>query len=289
VGAAAVPAHAHVELSGLFTLPSQRRQRLIYTADAVGVERLIEAVLARRARNPLLPLRDAALLAAMGFTVASRPSEWLHSATWADLYERTVEFQRPTSIGAEDLERLGSEVDEPEEGLKTGARAALLFANARDRLLAYRSELEARHGPQSDSALVFQALGREGPLWSKDGTPVPWSVNDHKRWAARIWRPARERAAKAPDVPKGVAKMRFYDLRHTAISMALHSTLAMTRHGMDLHNLAAWAGRDVETLQRRYSHIIARFRTAARPIGRNDARSRAAVIRLASSHARRSP
>jgi hypothetical protein len=115
VRAAAVPAHAHVELSGLFTLPSQRRQRLIYTADAVGVERLIEAVLARRARNPLLPLRDAALLAAMGFTVASRPSEWLHSATWADLYERTVEFQRPTSIGAETLSGWGARSTSPKK------------------------------------------------------------------------------------------------------------------------------------------------------------------------------
>jgi hypothetical protein len=59
--------------------------------------------------------------------------------------------------------------------------------------------------------------------------------------------------------------MRFYDLRHTAISMALHSTLVMTRYGMDLHNLAAWAGHDVQTLQRRYSHIIARYR-GAKPI-----------------------
>ena len=104
---------------------------------------------------------------------------------------------------------------------------------------------------------MFQALGAEGPLWWEDGTPVAWTVDDYKRWTARVWRPARERAAEAADLPKGVATMRFYDLRHTAISMALHSTLVMTRHGMDLHNLAAWAGHDVQTLQHRYSHIIA--------------------------------
>jgi integrase len=51
-----------VEFSGLFSLPSQQRKRLIYAADAVAVERLIEAVLVRPARDPLLPIRDAALV-----------------------------------------------------------------------------------------------------------------------------------------------------------------------------------------------------------------------------------
>jgi hypothetical protein len=53
--------------------------------------------------------------------------------------------------------------------------------------------------------------------------------------------------------------MRFYDCRHTAISMALHSTLAMGPYGMNLHNLAGWAGHDVQTLQRYYAHVIARY------------------------------
>jgi hypothetical protein len=254
-----------VELSGLFSLPTQRRQRLIYAADAVGVERLIEAVVARPARNALLPLRDAALIAAMGFTVAARPSEWLHSATWGDTYESTVEFQRPVWTRLDGDEPFMSDGDDTPEGLKTGARAALLFPNASDRLLGYRSELETRYGPQPDNALVFQALGRQGPLWWDDGTPVAWSGDQYKRWTARVWRPARARAATARDVPRGMETMRFYDLRHTAISMALHSTLVMTRYGMDLHNLAAWAGHDVQTLQRRYSHIIARYR-GAKPI-----------------------
>ena len=164
------------------------------------------------------------------------------------------------------------------EGLKTGARAALLFPNAHDRLGAYRSELEARHGAQPDHGLVFQVLGKDGPAWREDGTPLAWSADDYKRWTARVWRPARQRAAKAPDAAGGVATMRFYDLRHTAISIALHSTLVMTRHGMDLHNLAAWAGHDVQTLQRRYSHIIARYR-GAKPIdlAREFARAREQV------------
>ncbi|MCA1853267.1 MAG: hypothetical protein LC647_12965 [Beggiatoa sp.] len=260
------PRTLRVEVSGLFKLPSQQRRRLIYAADAVAVERLIEAVLVRRARDPLLPLRDAALVAAMGFTIAARPSEWLRSATWGDVYEDTVDFQRPEAPSpADDKPLEGGEPDEFEPGLKTGARVALLFPNARDRLRVYRSALEARHGAQPHYGLVFQALGANGPLWMEDGAPAAWSADDYKRWTARVWRPSRERAAKAADMPKGLSTMRFYDLRHTSISMALHSTLVMTRHGMDLHNLAAWAGHDVQTLQRRYSHIIARYR-AAEPI-----------------------
>jgi hypothetical protein len=107
---------------------------------------------------------------------------------------------------------------------------------------------------------------------------VPWNADDYKRWTARVWRPARHQAAEAPDAANGVAAMRFYDLRHTAISMALHSTLVTTRHGMNLHNLAAWTGHDVLTLQRRYSHIIARYR-GAKPIDLDKelARARAQV------------
>lgn len=244
-----------VELSGLFELPSQGAKRLAYAADAYGLERIVEAVLRRPARNPLLPLRDAALVAAMGFTVAARPSEWLHSATWSDIHDRSVELQRPVS----DLDGSDQGI-----GLKTGARAALLLPSAHDRILGYRAVLEARHGQQPDHGLVFQALGEQGPLWwlgneGGEPTPVPWSQDEYKRWTARVWRPAREVAAKAEGAPTGLVSMRFYDCRHTAISMALHSTLVMGRHGMNLHNLAGWAGHDVQTLQRYYAHIIARY------------------------------
>ena len=51
--------------------------------------------------------------------------------------------------------------------------------------------------------------------------------------------------------------MRFYDCRHTAISMALHSKLVVNDHGMNLHSLAAWSGHDVQTLQGYYAHVIA--------------------------------
>lgn len=162
----------------------------------------------------MLPIRDAALVAAMGFIVAARKRP-----------EPALTWQQPLFE------------DELEAGLKTGARAALLFPNARDRLRAYRSELESRYGAQPDNGLVFQVLGTAGPLWRHDGTPAAWDVDAYKRWTARTWRPARQRAAKAPDVATG-----FYDLRHSAISMALHSTLVRTPHGLDLHNLAAWAG-----------------------------------------------
>ncbi len=240
-----------VELSGLFEMPRIRRQRLAFATDAYGLERLIEAVLTREVHDDLYALRDAAFVAAMGFTVAARPSEWLYSASWGDVREGSVELQRPRGEG----ESLGI-------GLKTGARAALLLSGARERLSIYRAALEERFGPQPDEALVFQALGSEGPLWveeARDRVPLAWDLNDYKRWTTRTWRPAREQAALVHDVEPGVASMRFYDCRHTAISMALHSTLVIGPHGMNLHNLAGWAGHDVQTLQRYYSHVIARY------------------------------
>ena len=33
----------------------------------------------------------------------------------------------------------------------------------------------------------------------------------------------------------------------------------MGPHGMNLHNLAGWSGHDVQTLQRYYAHLIARY------------------------------
>ena len=242
-----------IELSGLFELPSQTPDRLAYAADAYGLERIIEAVQNRPARDGLLAIRDVAMVAAMGFTVAARPSEWLYSASWGDVHERSVELQRS-----------GLGVDERRIGLKTGARAALLLPNARQRLLTYRAALEARYGTQPDDGLVFQALGEDGPLWDsargdRTAAPVPWSNDEYKRWTARVWRPAREVVAQAEGMPRGLGTMRFYDCRHTAISMALHSTLVMGPHGMNLHNLAGWAGHDVQTLQRYYAHIIARY------------------------------
>ncbi len=72
--------------------------------------------------------------------------------------------------------------------------------------------------------------------------------------------------------------MVFYDLRHTSISMALHSTLVVTPHGMNLHPLAGWAGHDIQTLQRYYAHFIARYQ-GKKPIDLEEecARARAQV------------
>jgi hypothetical protein len=89
--------------------------------------------------------------------------------------------------------------------------------------------------------------------------PLAWPDNYYKLWNARVWRPCRSIAAQAPDAPAGMDRMVFYDCRHTAISMAMHSTLVVGPHGMNLHPLAQWSGHDVSTLQRYYSHIIARY------------------------------
>ena len=72
-------------------------------------------------------------------------------------------------------------------------------------------------------------------------------------------------AAKAPDTDDWISGLTFYELRHSAISTALHSTLPMTKDGMNLHTLASYAGHDVQTLQRYYAHVIARYRDT-RPI-----------------------
>lgn len=245
------------DVSGLFKVPGYKRRRLFRATDPIALERIIEAVRNRPHRDPLGPIRDAALVAAMGFTVAARPSEWLMSVTWADVGEHAVHLQAvQNAIGEE---------SQVEVGLKTGARAALLLPNAHDRLMAYRHALELRFGKQPDNALVFQVLSKDGPLWYGDGFPVEWSTDHYNRWTARVWRPARRVAAAAPDTEDWIASLTFYELRHTAISAALHSTLVMTKDGMNLHTLASYAGHDVQTMQRYYSHVIARYRNA-RPI-----------------------
>jgi hypothetical protein len=96
--------------------------------------------------------------------------------------------------------------------------------------------LEGRWGPQPDHALIFPVLREDGPAWTQpegadEPVPLAWSKNDYDRWAARVWRPAWEIAAKAKGAPSGRATMTIYDCRHTAISMALHPTLVMTAHG----------------------------------------------------------
>ena len=245
------PNTLNVELSDLFELPKSPRRRLAFVTDPYGLERIIEAVAARPVRDELCSLRDVALVAAMGFAVATRPSEWLYSARWRDIHERSVEFQQS------DAAHQG-----PIIGLKSGARAALLLERARERLMVYRQALEQRFGEQPPHSLVFQALGPEGPLWVTEGgenVPLAWTRESYLNWTSRVWRPARERAALAPDVDPRIAKMRFYDCRHTAISMALHSKLVVNEHGMNLHSLAAWAGHDVQTLQGYYAHVIARY------------------------------
>ena len=241
----------NLELSGLFKLPSARRRQLPFVTDFHGLERLVEAVRARPVRDEIRRLRDIAFVGAMSFTIATRPSEWLYSVRWRDLHERSVELQQG-----------GASIAGPVLGLKSGARAALLLRGARERIDAYQQQLNERFGVQPPHGLVFQALGPEGPMWSEeDGeeVPVAWTRNEYLRWTARVWRPARKRAALAPEVDPRLASMRFYDCRHTAVSLALHSNLVVNDHGMNLHSLAAWAGHDVQTMQGYYAHVISRY------------------------------
>lgn len=144
LGTATTPNALTVEISGLIDLPKYECSRLAYAADAVGLERIIEAVLNRPTHDCLLALRDAALVAAMGFTVATRPSEWRLSATWGDLRDDTIELQRLSRGHTRSL-----------AGLKRGAHVALVLTNAHERLMSYRRALEARYGSQPPHALIF--------------------------------------------------------------------------------------------------------------------------------------
>jgi hypothetical protein len=252
------PGALTVEVAGLIELPSLNRSRLAYAADAIGLERIIEAILTRPARDDLLPLRDAAFVAAMGFTIATRPSEWRLSAAWEDLYVPANE-----GLGTVELQR-AHDGDSNAGGLKTGAHVALVLPNAYRRIVVYREVLEDRYGPQPQNGLIFQVIGPEGPVWApteNGGAPVPvaWTKNNYNQWVKRVFNAARDVAAQAPDAPAGLAQMVFYDCRHTAISLALHSTLVVGPHGMNLHPLAGWSGHDIVTLQRYYSHLIARY------------------------------
>jgi hypothetical protein len=113
---------------GLIELPRLKRTRLAYAIDATTVERLIEAVVDRRpARDDLLPLRDAAFIGAMGFSIATRPKEWRESATWDNLFPPND----VSGIGSIVLQMdRGRGREEVVSGLKNGAHVALLFANA---------------------------------------------------------------------------------------------------------------------------------------------------------------
>ena len=220
-----------VDVSGLFQVPSAKRRRLIRAADPIAVERIIEAVLDRPHRDPLGPVRDAALVAAMGFTVAARPSEWLVSATWA---RRARELRRASGRP----ERAGRGVRRRGRAQDRRPRGAAAAQRLRppDRL---PRALEARFGPQPGHALVFQVLSKDGPLWYEDGFPVEWSEDHYKRWTARVWRPARQVAAQG-------ARHGGLDRRpRRSTSCATPRSRrrctrrsSMTKDGMNLHTLA---------------------------------------------------
>jgi hypothetical protein len=93
----------------------------------------------------------------------------------------------------------------------------------------------------------------------EEPVPLASTKNAYNQWVRRVWAPARLVASKAPDAPPALEQMTLYDCRHTAISMALHSTLVVGHLGMNLHPLAGWAGHDIETLQRYYRHLVARY------------------------------
>lgn len=234
--------------------PIPKSDQIAKVTTAVAIERVIEQVGRKRSWTEITTARNVALTSALAHTVASRPSEWLNSATWDSIGKRSVSFSRPDYV------------PKTSPGLKTGKRVSVLTPVARDRILAYKAMLEAEHGPQPGHGLVFAVLDpRTGaPLW--DGVaPVRWKPNDWRRWTSRVWRPAQTAALGAPDVRRAdgfapeLASITAYNLRHTAITLALRSTLYQTAHGPDVYRLAQAAGHDATTLQRDYASWIAEY------------------------------
>ena len=246
----------------MFEMPSGKRRRMVRAPSLVAVHRIREAILGRPARDPVRPLIEAALVATMAEAIALRPSEILHSARWEDLHEQTLWIQRS--------ERLVDGDDET--GLKTGARATLILPTARQELLDLRKAIERRFGVQPGHGLIFQQVSSSGPLWTADGEPVPWTLDDYKRFTERVYRPARAAASAAKDVPEWVARMRFYDLRHGAVSLALHG-------GMPQHELSRYSGHSEKTLNDVYAHLIKEYE--GRPSVEMAAEARAARSQVA--------
>jgi len=248
--------------AAMFAMPATKRRRLVRAPSLVAVHRIRESIMQRRSHDPLTRLVEAALMTAMAEIVALRPSELLLSARWGDLHERTLWIQQAEAIDQD---------EDPDEGLKTGPRAAFVLPTARAELLALREEIQRRFGPVHDDGLIFQRLGAKGPMWTPDGEPVAWSLDQYKRFTARVYRPARRAAAMAPDVPAWVARMRFYDLRHGAVSLALHG-------GMPQHQLQRYSGHSEKTLNDVYAHLIKEYE--GRPVidmAEEAERARAAV------------
>lgn len=240
--------------AGMFRMPSARPERRSRPLPTIAVERVREAMLSRRSRSELYPLRDATLVAALSGIVAVRPSELL-AVTWDDVGETTVQLRRSAAGGS------------IRSGTKTFARAARLLAPVAEDFRAWRAAVEARYGPQPGHGLIFQWIGADGPVWNHDDTPAPWPEHEWSRWGQRVWRPATRVAARLDYSLLWLTGAVPYDLRHTAVSLAVRSDAGVLLRGsadgtrIDSGTIAHWAGHTQQELSRTYQHVFSEYAT----------------------------
>ena len=163
-----------------------------------------------------LSARDATLVSVLAY-VGLRPGEAL-ALRWRDIGAATVLIERANDDGA--IKRT-----------KTGrARSARLMAPVRADLQAWR----LASGRPGDEALVFPTAAGE-----------PWREHDWRNWRRRTFQPA-VRAL-------GLDITRPYDLRHAAVSLALHE-------GRSVVEVAAWLGHAPSMTHSTYAHVVDELR-----------------------------
>lgn len=241
--------------AGMFVMPTSRPERRARPLPAEAVERIREAMLGRRARVELYPLRDAALVSALSGIIAPRPSELL-AVTWDDIGETTVQLRNSAAGGT------------VTPGTKTFGRASRLLKPIAEDLFRWRVAIEELYGPQPGGGLVFQWLDPKiGPLWNRDGTPMPWPKHEWSRWGQRVWRPATKVAARSDRSLLWLTKAVPYDLRHTAVSLGIRSDAGALLRGepdgtrVDSGTIAHWAGHTEQELSRTYQHVFDEYST----------------------------
>ena len=163
-----------------------------------------------------LRLRDAAIVSCLAYS-GPRPGELLRfPLCWEDLGERTLLYRQPKT--------------------KKPPRPVRLVGPLAQDLAEWRL-----------------AAGRpaSGPVFpAHDGGP--WSVDEWRNWARRIFRPAATRA----QVDIG----RPYDLRHTWASLLIQEGR------MSLVEVAEQMGHSTQTLLSTYAHVIAELSGDRRPV-----------------------
>ena len=151
--------------------------------------------------------RDAAIVSCLAYS-GPRPGELLRfPLSWPDLGERTLLYRQPKT--------------------KKAPRPVRLVGPLAQDLAEWR---------------LAQGRPAAGPIFpAHDGGP--WSVDEWRNWARRIFRPAARRAT--------VAIGRPYDLRHTWASLLIQEGR------MTLVEIADQMGHSTQTLLSTYAHVIA--------------------------------